>query len=169
VVLDNHGIIIVGQSIDQVEALIGDVEQRLELSSDPPPRGCGDSGIGDWQRFEPVSGLAHDSLMLDRVVAGTYYPDHVVFLGPALPVHSAQELAGRPLDDFAFPAAVVPGNGVFLKQDATPAQRAMLQCLYDVLSRVPKEWTLDPIGKDAEAELLNWDAEKYRQMLAKRR
>ena len=25
-----------------------------------------------------------------------------------------------------------------------------------------------PIGEEAEAELLNWDAEKYRQALAKR-
>ena len=50
----------------------------------------------------------------------------------------------------------------------TPAHRAMLHCIYDVLARIPSDWTLDPIGKDAEAELLNWDAEKYRQMLAER-
>ena len=44
----------------------------------------------------------------------------------------------------------------------------MLQCVHDVLVRVPADWSLIPIGPAAEAELLNWDAEKYRQQLARR-
>jgi hypothetical protein len=55
-----------------------------------------------------------------------------------------------------------------MKRDATPAQYAMLQCAFDVLGRVPADWDLVPIGWDAEAELLNWDAEKYRQALAEK-
>jgi sugar (pentulose or hexulose) kinase len=31
-----------------------------------------------------------------------------------------------------------------------------------VLSRVQSGWTVEPIGSEAEAELLNWDAKKYR-------
>lgn len=169
VVLDNHGVIVVGDTVGEVEAVIDDVEDRLKL---PPNIGLssdGDREIGGWSRVDQVSGLAHDTKMCERAVAGSYYPDHVVFLGPALPVHTAEEIAERPPDDFAFPATIVKCNGVFIKNDSTPAQRAMLQCLYDVLSRTPSDWALDPIGKDAEAELLNWDAEKYRQMLAKRR
>ncbi|MYE36686.1 MAG: class II aldolase, partial [Rhodobacteraceae bacterium] len=33
----------------------------------------------------------------------------------------------------------------------------------------PHDWIPEPIGEEAEAELLNWDAEKYRQELAKRK
>jgi len=44
----------------------------------------------------------------------------------------------------------------------------MLRCLSDILARLPSDWSLDPIGLEAEAELLNWDAEKYRQTLAAR-
>ena len=34
------------------------------------------------------------------------------------------------------------------------------------MRRLPPEWSPEPIGPAAEAELLNWDAEKYRQWLA---
>jgi hypothetical protein len=44
----------------------------------------------------------------------------------------------------------------------------MLRCLSDVLARLPENWTPHAIGATAEAELLNWDAEKYRQALAAR-
>ena len=56
--------------------------------------------------------------------------------------------------------------GVALRQEATGSQRAMLRCLSDVLLRLPREWTAEPIGPNAEAELLEWYAEKYRQALA---
>jgi rhamnose utilization protein RhaD (predicted bifunctional aldolase and dehydrogenase) len=88
--------------------------------------------------------------------AGSYYPDHVVFLGPALPS----------LDEGRWPAVLHEGTGIALRVEATPSQRAMLRCLSDILARLPCDWTLEPIGLDAEAELLNWDAEKYRQSLA---
>jgi len=52
--------------------------------------------------------------------------------------------------------------------DHTASQKAMLTCVSDVLRRIPNDWTLEPIGQKAEAELLNWDAEKYRQALAAR-
>jgi hypothetical protein len=44
----------------------------------------------------------------------------------------------------------------------------MLRCLSDVLARLPEGWEPEPIGTQAEAELLDWDAEKYRQALAAR-
>ncbi|MEJ8561992.1 hypothetical protein QTO30_12710 [Yoonia sp. GPGPB17] len=44
----------------------------------------------------------------------------------------------------------------------------MTKCLSDCMSRLPEDWTAEPIGAEAEASLLNWDAEKYRQALAAR-
>jgi rhamnose utilization protein RhaD (predicted bifunctional aldolase and dehydrogenase) len=72
-------------------------------------------------------------------------------------------------DNEATPAAIlVSGQGVLIRRDATSSQNAMLKCLSDVLLRLPKDWTAEPIGAEAEAELLDWDAEKYRQALAAR-
>ncbi|MEM6897575.1 MAG: class II aldolase, partial [Pseudomonadota bacterium] len=98
----------------------------------------------------------------DRAAAlarsGSYYPDHVVFLGPALP---AKDHGGKP-------PVILNDRGAFLREGATDAQKAMLTCLSDVLRRLPADWTAEPIGAEAEAELLDWDAEKYRQALAAR-
>ena len=44
----------------------------------------------------------------------------------------------------------------------------MFQCLSNILSRLLLYlyWLPEPIGEKAEAELSDWDAEKYRQSLS---
>ena len=157
VVLQNHGLICAGDTVQEVQDLIADVENRLRLDpcdttaapiNDPAPDGFVWSDLG-W--------LAQDETAFDRARTGTYYPDHVVFLGPGLPT---QDHDGHP------PAILQKGKGVLVRTDATPSQLAMVRCIFDVLSRIKDTWTIDAIGEAAEAELLNWDAEKYRQALA---
>lgn len=169
VILNNHGIIILGNTIHEVKELIEDVEQRLSLPV-PAVNGAADSTVRypGWKCVPEVSALAVDPTLFKRATSGTYYPDHVVFLGPAMPALSASEMARLHPDDFPVPAVLVEGEGVYLKSGASLAQRAMLDCIHHVLARIPADWTLLPIGEEAEAELLNWDAEKYRQALAKR-
>ncbi|MEM6666860.1 MAG: class II aldolase/adducin family protein, partial [Pseudomonadota bacterium] len=156
-VLGNHGLIVAGETVSAVAALMDDVEARLAL----PARGhagAPGSAPDGFTLVADAAALALDEHALHLCQAGSYYPDHVVFLGPALP--SAPE-EGRP-------AHIIPGVGAAIRGEATPAQRAMLTCLANVLSRLPADWTTAPIGPDAEAALLNWDAEKYRQALAAR-
>lgn len=159
VILQNHGLICAGDTVEQVRDLIADVEERLQLSPCntlakapmvPAPEGFVWSDYG-W--------LAQDEAAYELARTGTYYPDHVVFLGPALPT---MDHDGNP------PAILQKGQGVLIKADATSSQQAMLRCVSDVLSRLQEGWSVDPIGAEAEAELLNWDAEKYRQALAAR-
>lgn len=157
-ILKNHGLLICGDTVQEVSDLTEEVEQRLALplrefarkpNKPTPPTGFG------WAE---ESWIARDERACALALAGTYYPDHTVFLGPALPTSDHD---GNP------PAIVVKGEGILLRLDATSSQRAMLTCLSDVLLRLPSDWTPTPIGAEAEAELLNWDAEKYRQALAK--
>lgn len=160
VILENHGLICCGETVEDVGILIGDVEQRLALTplepqvtppTVPEPEGFSWSSYG-W--------LAQNARATKIALTGTYYPDHVVFLGSALPEH---DNATNP------PSIIICGQGVLIRNGATSSQTAMLKCLSDVLSRLPADWTVDPIGSEAEAELLNWDAEKYRQALAELR
>jgi rhamnose utilization protein RhaD (predicted bifunctional aldolase and dehydrogenase) len=157
--LQNHGLIVCGQDVAHTSALIDVVENRLHLLAHAldtvPPAILPPAGF-EWV---PEGAFARSPELARLALAGSYYPDHVVFLGPALPV---ADHAGKP------PAVLVAGLGVALRIGATPAQRAMLRCLGDVLSRLPKGVQPDPIGPEAEAELLDWDAEKYRQALAAR-
>ncbi len=170
IVLNNHGIIILGNTVDEVREQINEVEQRLNL----PVLAEGTTNVPTadypgWNNVSEVSALATIPHLFQRATSGTYYPDHIVFLGPAMPALSSSELARLNPVEFPVPAVLVEGEGVYLKSDAKPAQRAMLDCIYHVLTRIPPDWALLPIGHDAEAELLNWDAEKYRQTLAKRK
>lgn len=167
-ILDNHGAIVGADDLEVVEALMADLEERLLLDPQHRPGGDAPAAIEGWEAAPDVAALALDDALRARALAGSYYPDHVVFLGPALPSCDADPAALPAPDTLPFPAIVCPRSGIYLKSSATPAQRAMLQCLFDVLSRIPSDWSLEPIGAEAERELLNWDAEKYRQALAER-
>ncbi|MEO0484493.1 MAG: class II aldolase/adducin family protein [Pseudomonadota bacterium] len=157
VILQNHGLICFGPTVDEVSETLAEVERRLDMparESAPAPTSAAPDGF-DWAA---ESWLAADPLAAARATDGTYYPDHVVFLGPRLPR----------ADHGAQPPAILADGGVLIRHGSTDAQRAMLTCLSDVLRRVPEAWTVEPIGAEAEAELLDWDAEKYRQALAAR-
>ncbi len=156
IILENHGLVCAGNTVDKVATLIKEVEARLEMpvlvSAGAAPEHAAPEGY-DW--MADATALATDARLRALALAGSYYPDHVVFLGAALPTTP---------DAPAF----LTEDGAALRSDATSSQRAMLQCLMDVLSRVPEDWTPEAIGMAAEAELLNWDAEKYRQALAEK-
>lgn len=159
-VLENHGLIVCGATVKDTQILMEDVETRLAMmAASPdlethlhsPPAGY------DWAA---ESWIAFDDRAAPIVRKGSYYPDHVVFLGPALPNGEA---------DSQRPAVLIERQGVAIRADATRSQRAMLRCLSDVMLRLPADWTPVPIGTEAEASLLDWDAEKYRQALAARK
>jgi rhamnose utilization protein RhaD (predicted bifunctional aldolase and dehydrogenase) len=158
IMLQNHGLICCGQNVQEVAELIAAVEGRLALGvadmvaapCETPPEGT------RWAAN--VTRLGTDPRLFDLARAGSYYPDHVVFLGPALPL--ATKFEDRP-------AMLVERKGVLVKTDATPVQISMLDCLGAVLLRLPENWQAEPIGRQAEEELLNWDAEKYRMSLAR--
>lgn len=160
VVLENHGLICAASSVAECDALIRDVEARLAMPVlIAPDFGMPDSPAPDgyvWS--QEATALALHPRLQALALAGSYWPDHVVFLGPALPTSTHS----------GAPVVLVPDVGVALKTDATAAQKAMLICLRDVLTRLPEDWEPEAIGGEAEAELLNWDAEKYRQALAAR-
>ena len=158
-VLQNHGLICCGEDVADVSALIADVEARLALPSDAPTAPSPSEASPPGFHWADESWMALNERITALLADGSYYPDHVVFLGPALPLADHAETP---------PAILQPGVGILLRDDATSSQRAMLKCLSDLFQRLPDDWKVEAIGAAAEAELLNWDAEKYRQALAAR-
>jgi rhamnose utilization protein RhaD (predicted bifunctional aldolase and dehydrogenase) len=95
--------------------------------------------------------------MRKRALSGSFYPDHVIFLGPA---------ARTGTEDGSFARlTLLEGQGAFLPADAGPSADELALCLALVLERVPQEAALVRLTPGAEAALLDWDAEKYRQAL----
>lgn len=181
-ILGNHGLVVGADTCDAAEALVDEVEQRLAL---PPRAGAsGDedalrelcAGTAYRQPHDPLChGLATNPHHLAIATMGSLYPDHVVFLGPALPVLGPNEGLTekvRRAESNGLPppvALLVPGKGAVIRNDASPGAEAMLTCLALVLTRLPLYAAVKYLSSAHEQALLNWDAERYRQQMTSNR
>jgi len=175
-VLGNHGLVIGAETVEAATALLTEVERRL----DGPVRPGGRLAAGGLEtaaaalglrqaRHMEVQALAADPIAMAFATSGTLYPDHVIFLGraprmltpwPDAEAVEAARAAGSKL-------MIVPGRGVALPVDAPRSADELALCLALVTARVPEGTPLVYLGTEAEDALLNWDAEKYRQELAR--
>jgi rhamnose utilization protein RhaD (predicted bifunctional aldolase and dehydrogenase) len=177
-VLGNHGLVVAGETVAEAEALLDQVVRALTR----PARAVREGHDSSWvQQAEDshytaspdpgVHSLALDPVSLALAQKGTLYPDHIVFLGAGIAVAEAGEspglaarrvgLTGRPEPRLI----VVPGEGVLLPRDATPAIHAMTRCLADIVARLAADDPIRILTREDELALVNWDAEKYRQSL----
>lgn len=166
VVLGNHGLIVGGQNVDEAEALLNEVSKRLQLT---PVKNTPD--ISKLEKlsddvYQPAEGdeshqIALDKLATKRAAQGSLYPDHVIFLGVGAKIYNGEKTDA--------PIQIVEGAGVLQRRDLNDGAKALMRALSDVLSRIPDDAELNYLTFDQNAELLDWDAEKYRQMLNKER
>jgi rhamnose utilization protein RhaD (predicted bifunctional aldolase and dehydrogenase) len=177
-ILGNHGLVVGAETCEAAEALVMEVERRLALAprSAALADGAALAQLCDGTAYHPAPDRLSHQLATDRhnlrlVTSGSLYPDHVIFLGPALPTLGRGEtliakaahaaLSGRP----ALVAILVPGKGAVIRNDANAAAHAMLSCLVLVASRLPLRAQVKYLPAQAEQALLNWDAERYRQQM----
>jgi len=99
------------------------------------------------------------------------YPDHVVFLGPGpmtlMSIEKAKKFISSNND--RYKTIVIENVGVIIHKTASENIDEMLHCLANTLLRVPKNEKLYYLSEQDELDLLNWDAEKYRQLIQKNR
>ncbi|EIG62227.1 class II aldolase/adducin family protein [Bradyrhizobium sp. WSM1253] len=177
-ILGNHGLVVGAETCAGAEALVMEVEARLAL----PPRSAasGDQNAlcitcaGTDYRLpkDPIChGIATDRYCRVIATSGSLYPDHVVFLGPGLPIleqgESLQNMSLRAEAAGQSPpvALLVPGLGSLIRTDASAGAEALLSCLALVTSRLPLDAEIVYLSSESEHDLLNWDAERYRQQL----
>lgn len=178
IVLGNHGLIVAGDTVAEVETLQAQVHEALAIS--PAPLAPADrdtlhalSQSTDYECAEDpaLHQVAIDPRRFAQATTGSLYPDHVIFCGIAVTGLQNAESVERALDRVAQSGApppvwiAVPGAGVLVRKDAGAPARVMMRCLADVLSRVPPDAPLNYLTTEENLELLNWDAEKYRQRL----
>ena len=183
-VLGNHGLIVAGDSLEEVETLLSDVSERLERIAAPVLERAlleetvesRDPGALSSPRYRPADAAALQAVArsprhLALAVRGPFFPDHVVFLEPDLRIAEEGEEVERAADrltrDGQAPILILlPGVGAAIRYDAAPAAEAMARCLGDVILRVPPEAPVRTLPPAEVAALLGWDAEKYRQALS---
>jgi rhamnose utilization protein RhaD (predicted bifunctional aldolase and dehydrogenase) len=179
-ILGNHGLLVGAEDCAAAEVLVTDVERRLHLQA--RPASAGDAAALEvacrGTDYRPASDkichrLATDARSLGLVTAGSLYPDHVVFLGPAMRALKHGEtisdiVAASHTAQLPPPVALlVPGAGAVVRSDLQPGAEAMLVCLALVAERLPVDANISYLPADEEQALLDWDAEKYRKTLGR--
>jgi rhamnose utilization protein RhaD (predicted bifunctional aldolase and dehydrogenase) len=119
--------------------------------------------------IEKIQNLVLDAALFEQVkTAWALYPDHVVFLGHQADCYeSVEQLENEFRIDSACDLIFVKGLGVYTKAALSAAKQAQLQCYYDVIVRQPKQVALGSLNQQHITQLLDWDAERYRQQIAK--
>lgn len=161
-VLQNHGLAVAADTVANAEDLLRQVVQALQCPQRifASPDLAALEAVSEDTDYAPAKDpYAHtpalDEMTLQLGCTNVYYPDHVVFLGTSIPTDIAS----------AAPAVAVPGKGVLVRKDAKPSIEPMLRCLGDVFSRLAPLAKLKALTAAEIDQLLNWDAEKYRQTL----
>ncbi|WP_421578250.1 class II aldolase/adducin family protein [Shinella sp. M31] len=177
-ILYNHGIIVTGETVEEVRERIARVTvaltvgERETLQTHPTALGALAAG-SDFHVAEDLG--SHKTALSQANVAvatrGSLYPDHVIFLGTEIGVLSdgetvnaykeARHIRGLPVPKML----VAPGHGVLLANELTAGGRVMARCLAEVVSRIPEGASVAYLSPDQEHELTHWEAEQYRQAL----
>jgi rhamnose utilization protein RhaD (predicted bifunctional aldolase and dehydrogenase) len=161
-ILGNHGLAVAAATVDDAENLLTRVVQALRRPARhlPKPDVKRLAILTDGTNYRlPLDEATHDFALDPWAHAHganhVYYPDHVVFLGTEIPASLSSNAA----------AIAIYGAGVLVQKDARPSIEPMLRCLGDVFRRLQPGTALKTLTAIEIDQLLNWDAEKYRQTM----
>jgi len=174
--LQNHGVVVGGADIAEVNYILTQLVSKLDAR---PNSFASDNVrpeaiiIGDNQKYIPVDLPGIHSLAIDPYLFGriksdwALYPDHVVFLGHSSVCYDSAQLLKRDLSQNNLSELIfLRGRGVFATPGFSAAKQAQLKCYLDVIVRQPQHTHLNVLNEHQVAELLNWDAERYRQTMS---
>ena len=179
-ILGNHGLVAGGADCESAQSLLTEVERRLERE---PRRGP--TADLDWLarlaantgwRAAPdaeVHTVATDDFARIAAAAGTMYPDHCVYLGPAAATledgETIVDAVARYEEGYESEPVVLlaSGKGVLVPKKFARAARELLICLARVTERIDERAPVQYLEDWQVAKLRNWDAEKYRIALAR--
>ncbi len=169
-VLQNHGLIVAADSVADARTLLEQVQAALGASPGDAAAGAGGApGSIKREGYHRVSDSIVNSLALGPrpcgdLVDGVLYPDFAVFLGRRLPVVSSEAEFSRAVNK-KYPALIWPEVGVFVQDGASPGVIQLLRCHALLRARLPQGAMLNLLKETEIVELLDWDAERYRQAL----
>ncbi len=160
VILSNHGVIVAAETVAEAGDLLSRVFEALRVAPVVlQPADLGDVPQGWTLGPDSLSHIARDPARLEMATGGSLYPDHVIFCGVGAMAADVLPEGDSP------PFVLIPGKGALMRADASSGAWALAQCLGDVLVRVPEGAALHYLTLEQNGELLDWDAEKYRQAL----
>jgi rhamnose utilization protein RhaD (predicted bifunctional aldolase and dehydrogenase) len=174
--LENHGIVM---AADSVEKIIDILREIRTIANQPvvtatETKEIPSQKIAEYEavRDREVHCLATSPALLALVRrAWAIAPDHVVFLGPKPSIFESVSALADYLDksanDLKPLVAFIEGVGVFSKGPLDLAGEHQLKAYFELLVRQQTDTFIKCFSDSEIAELLNWDAEQYRQSMRK--
>jgi rhamnose utilization protein RhaD (predicted bifunctional aldolase and dehydrogenase) len=162
--LQNHGVVVGADRPRTAADLLREVERRLTLPVRSLPK-PDITAARAWENkayrlAEAQSGAALDPFLFEVLTRAPLTPDQVVFLGGAVSVMAPAAESGG-----AAPLIFKAGVGAFRRRECTPGALSMIDALLDVAVRLPEGAQVLGLTASHAAELLDWEAEKYRKSL----
>ena len=173
--LESHGVVIGGENVTEVANILNKLTSTLSISPltsiinnnklMPPAMFTQYSPVHD----ENINQLALNVNLFQRLnKEWVLYPDHVVFLSiRAYTYNSWHDFSEKNNINNEHPELIfIKEHGVFVKPTFNRAKRAQLRCYADILTRQNSDSNIKTLSEIQISELLNWDAEKYRQHMS---
>ena len=175
-VLENHGLIVAGDDIEDTYKLLLKIHEKLDLIRNEK------LGLDFLEKITNIGGYIHKNTdkyklfstqneKLFSLFSKSFYPDHVIFLGPGIPTFSEVKEANEFIQNLKRkninlpPYLIIKNKGLFENTLAIPAAKEMIDCFLEVLLRIDLSKSLKFLSNHQESELLNWDIEIYRQSI----
>jgi len=174
--LKNHGVVIGGTNIEEIHSVLNQLITILSTQPNPiiNSKEIAPIVLNGGQQYIPVDipgihDLTFKPNYFNRLnIDWALYPDHVVFLGPIPACYDSVKLLMVDLSNNNLPELIfLKEQGVFTKPGISSAKLAQLKCYYDLMVRQSNHTRLKSLNEQQIAELLNWDAEHFRQNIAK--
>lgn len=179
-ILGNHGLVVGGETCSEVDELMIDIQSRCKLGArvpnyEVPNLTASSFSFGSWTPSEDhtTNGLALDEQSNAIFKKGIIYPDQAVFLGGKPCFVNSEENPERVIEAYHYEYGVYPTYyvhqhfGVYISALASNSLAVMLKCHADVLIRIDSHQHIKLLSLAQVSELLDWDAEKYRQAMEK--
>ena len=175
-VLENHGLIVAGDDIEDTYKLLLKIHEKLDLIRNEK------LGLDFLEKITNIGGYIHKNTdkyklfstqneKLFSLFSKSFYPDHVIFLGPGIPTFSEVKEANEFIQNLKRkninlpPYLILKNKGLFENTLAIPAAKEMIDCFLEVLLRIDLSKSFKFLSSHQESELLNWDIEIYRQSI----
>lgn len=175
-ILGNHGLVVCGQDCDEAEALLKEVDRRLDI----PPRPCPVANIALLKEIAcaarlqvpddcALHALGLDAASMSILKGGVLFPCQAMFLGektPMLPPGAVVQKFGNGSNSRRPSFVIVEGEGVLLDGGASSSEHATLAALAEVTQRTDSCDQVRYLEQEEIFDLMSTSAEAYRSNIA---
>ncbi len=174
ILLGNHGIVAGAESAERVFEIIKSISEKLyfseltknslDLEKFNKYLSCKEYKLPKNDYIHQIAFSKIHSLIATK---GNLFPDQVVFLENGLKIINSLEklIQLSKLQANKLPVVLIPNVGILIPRTFKEVNEDTLLGLSMVISRLPKDASINYLTKKEKNELINWDLEIHRKII----